>query len=529
MGKQSAPHDRSAVAPLRALLEVTRLVGSEVDVHAVLEAVAETISETLGFRTVAINLYRPAWDDFQIAIVYGNEDAQRLLTGHADTLDRWGAVLDERYARRGAFWIPSEEAWNEPAGPLSFTPQLDEAAASDADAWQPEDSLIVPLTGIDGELLGMVSVDEPLDGKRPTDDEVDVLVAVSAHAAFVLQAALIQAADERHLAALQHLLQISARLNETLDVAEILQAVCAGIGDALGFRCVSVDLVDGDSFRARAAVGWSLDDPALSTATTVADVLPLLDPEFETEGCFLLPSEEARRRFKRATSYISSQNGRGPHAWQHHWLLVPLRSRSGHLRGLIWVDEPEDQLLPSHDTLQALRVFGNQAQAALESAAHFEEVRFLADHDPLTRLYNRRSYMTELESELDRANRYGDSFALVLCDLDGFKQINDTDGHLAGDAALQRFAAVLNDSLRTSDRAFRIGGDEFALLLVAAGREEAEEAIGRLTTTLADGSERPLSASFGSAVYPEDGKTAHDLIRVADEALYAAKRSHHGA
>jgi diguanylate cyclase (GGDEF)-like protein len=529
MGKQSASHDRSGVAPLRALLEVTRLVGSEVDVHALLEAVAETISETLGFRTVAINLYRPAWDDFQIAIVHGNEDARRLLTGHADTLDRWAAVLDERYARRGAFWIPSEEAWNEPAGPLSFTPQLDEIALADHDAWQPEDSLIVPLTGIDGELLGMVSVDEPLDGKRPSDDELDVLVAVSAHAAFVLQAALIQAADERHLAALEHLLQISARLNETLDVDEILQAVCAGIGVALGFRCVSVDLVDGDSFRARAAVGWSLDDPALSTATTVSDVLPLLDPAFETEGCFLLSSEEARRRFKQATSYISTQNGRGPHAWQHHWLLVPLRSRAGELRGLIWVDEPEDQLLPSRDTLQALRVFGNQAQAALESAAHFEEVRFLADHDPLTRLYNRRSYMTELESELDRANRYGDSFALVLCDLDGFKQINDTEGHLAGDAALQRFAGVLNEGLRTSDRAFRIGGDEFALLLVAAGKEEADEAIHRLTVALADGSERPLSASFGSAVYPEDGKAAHDLIRVADEGLYAAKRSHYGA
>jgi diguanylate cyclase (GGDEF)-like protein len=258
-------------------------------------------------------------------------------------------------------------------------------------------------------------------------------------------------------------------------------------------------------------------------------VLPLLDPAFETEGCFLLSSEEARRRFKQATSYISTQNGRGPHAWQHHWLLVPLRSRAGELRGLIWVDEPEDQLLPSRDTLQALRVFGNQAQAALESAAHFEEVRFLADHDPLTRLYNRRSYMTELESELDRANRYGDSFALVLCDLDGFKQINDTEGHLSGDAALQRFAGVLNEGLRTSDRAFRIGGDEFALLLVAAGKEEADEAIHRLTVALADGSERPLSASFGSAVYPEDGKAAHDLIRVADEGLYAAKRSHYGA
>ena len=289
MGKQSASDARSGVAPLRALLDVTRLVGSEVDVRAVLGAVAETISETLGFRTVAINLYRPAWDDFQIAIVYGNEEASRMLVGHSDPLERWAAVLDERFERRGAYWIPAEDAWQEPDGPRSYTPALDVSPAEDA--WHAEDSLIVPLQGTGGELLGMVSVDEPLNGRRPTDDEIEILVAVSAHAAFVLQAALVQDADERRLAALEHLLQVSAQLNETLDVDEILQAVCTGIGEALGFRCVSVDLVDAaaGTFRARAAVGWSLDDAAISTATTVSDVEPLFDPQFAVEGVLPAP------------------------------------------------------------------------------------------------------------------------------------------------------------------------------------------------------------------------------------------------
>src|SRR4051812_18214946 len=92
MGKEFAAHDRSGVAPLRALLDVTRLVGSEMDVAHVLEAVAETISETLGFRTVAVNLYRPPWDDFQIVVVHGNEEARNLLLGHCDPLERWAAV-----------------------------------------------------------------------------------------------------------------------------------------------------------------------------------------------------------------------------------------------------------------------------------------------------------------------------------------------------------------------------------------------------------------------------------------------------
>jgi diguanylate cyclase (GGDEF)-like protein len=226
---------------------------------------------------------------------------------------------------------------------------------------------------------------------------------------------------------------------------------------------------------------------------------------------------------------VSTSNGRGPHAWQNHWLLVPLRGRNGVLHGVIWVDEPGDSLVPSRDTLQALRLFANQAEAALESAAQFEEMRFLADHDPLTRLYNRRVFMTEIERELDRAHRYGHSFAVVICDLDGFKTINDTQGHLAGDAALQRVAAVLNAGLRTSDRAFRIGGDEFALLLPEARMNEASEAVARLEVALGSvpigGAE--LRGSFGAAVYPDDGTEATELMHVADERLYATKRARH--
>jgi diguanylate cyclase (GGDEF)-like protein len=86
---------------------------------------------------------------------------------------------------------------------------------------------------------------------------------------------------------------------------------------------------------------------------------------------------------------------------------------------------------------------------------------------------------------------------------------------------------VLNDGLRTSDRAFRIGGDEFALLLVSTHAEAAEDAVARLKVALggADGGDAPLSASFGTAIYPADGATATELVRTADERLYAAKRT----
>ena len=125
--------------------------------------------------------------------------------------------------------------------------------------------------------------------------------------------------------------------------------------------------------------------------------------------------------------------------------------------------------MPGSRTLQALRVFANQATTALDAAAQFEEMRFLADHDPLTRLLNRRVFGDRLISEAARNVRYERPFALIVCDLNGFKQLNDARGHLAGDAALEGFAELLADGRREVDGVFRIGGDEFALLLPEAG------------------------------------------------------------
>src|SRR3954465_8465870 len=139
MGKQSAPHDRSAVAPLRALLEVTRLVGSEVDVHAVLEAVARTISETLGFRTVAVNLYRPAWDDFEVTAVHGNDPARNALLGNTREGAHLAVLLNDRFARRGAYYVPAGSVDWDSLGP-SYTPAGEPEAHPDA--WDPEDALL---------------------------------------------------------------------------------------------------------------------------------------------------------------------------------------------------------------------------------------------------------------------------------------------------------------------------------------------------------------------------------------------------
>ncbi len=180
----------------------------------------------------------------------------------------------------------------------------------------------------------------------------------------------------------------------------------------------------------------------------------------------------------------SELNGRGPLAWDRHWLTVPMHDREGTVIGLIWADDPRNRLLPSTELLQALRVFANQATAALDSAARFEEMRFLAEHDPLTRLYNRRAFNHRLRVEAARSRRYGKPFALVVLDVDGFKSINDRHGHMAGDAALARVADLLSHQLRAPDAAFRIGGDEFALILPEIELESIDTVVRRIAAHL---------------------------------------------
>jgi diguanylate cyclase (GGDEF)-like protein len=153
-----------------------------------------------------------------------------------------------------------------------------------------------------------------------------------------------------------------------------------------------------------------------------------------------------------------------------------------------------------------------------------------ARHDQLTGLLHHQAFVRELELELARASRYGHGVSLVFLDLDRFKEINDTLGHPAGDRVLQRLGAVLRESLRGSDLAGRMGGDEFAAYLV----ESDEEAGGRLVARLNDrvdelisAEELPVQCSFsaGIAHFPDEAADADALFRLADRRLYEAKRA----
>jgi diguanylate cyclase (GGDEF)-like protein len=165
----------------------------------------------------------------------------------------------------------------------------------------------------------------------------------------------------------------------------------------------------------------------------------------------------------------------------------------------------------------------------------YEELKRLelnAVTDPLTGLHNRRLFAETFDKELNRARRYGQPLGLVTLDLHRFKEVNDQHGHPRGDEVLRAAAATLKKALRTSDSAFRIGGDEFALLLPQTDSPQALALCRRVQTVFVE-MLQPLQLAVtvgmdhGVAIFPQDAEHADQLIRLADERLYQLKHANH--
>lgn len=187
------------------------------------------------------------------------------------------------------------------------------------------------------------------------------------------------------------------------------------------------------------------------------------------------------------------------------------------------------------DDLVTLRTFAGHAAVAVDNVRVHEETRRLSLTDPLTGLWNYRYLRQSLRREVERATRFGRMLSVLALDLDRFKHVNDTHGHAAGDRVLVEFARRIRGEIREVDLAFRLGGEEFVVLLPetdVTGATIVAERLGaavRDTPITVDGLAAPtlvpVTVSIGVAVHPHHGGTGQEVLNAADEALYVAKAS----
>ncbi len=209
-------------------------------------------------------------------------------------------------------------------------------------------------------------------------------------------------------------------------------------------------------------------------------------------------------------------------------LAVPLYA-GGHLFGVLAL---YGRALPfSPEDLEIITEFARQAQTSIDRTFLHEEARRLSITDGLTGLWNRRHLDLRCSEELDRAARFGEEFALVMCDLDDFSDINNRYGHQVGDAVLVEVSNRLASSTRQVDLVARYGGEEFLLLLPRTDRSGALEVAEKVRSAVCsrpfstDAGQLPVTVSLGVASHPADGTTVAALVAAADAALYQAKRA----
>jgi diguanylate cyclase (GGDEF)-like protein len=381
-----------------------------------------------------------------------------------------------------------------------------------------ESMLVVPMLH-DDALVGVITLSK-LGLRQFDDDDLRLLSIMGDQAATAFSGAAHMAETRRLAAELRQLLDMSSALSRSLDPKDVALLMAEHMARAVGAEQAQISDWDRPNDRLR-----TLGCYPAELRSTIDDYYLLAGfPETKrvlSEGAITVLDAEDPEADPAEVALLRAEGMRG-------LIMLPLIVK-GEAIGLV---ELTSCSRPTSDPGQITlaRTMAHEAAMALENARLYETARNLADRDPLTGFFNHRYLHERLSEEIVRAVRNRQPLSVVMLDLDDFKLVNDTFGHVYGDQVLVRVADLVRSTLRASDVAARYGGDEFALILPETGHDEAAGVAERIldafrASPFAAEGRRPLpiGASIGIATHPFDGRSATDLIAIADLGMYDAK------
>lgn len=446
-------------------------------------------------------------------------EANALSGFTADEISRLASLLEAPVGaypaeqRVLATHMPTPQSFDEPGIPAGDANMFAEIGKLH--------TLVTPLVA-HGRVLGVFDAWTPFDATPFEPADVAAAAAVGQQAGLAIHNARLLAGARQHATEQASLLRVSQAAVSSLDLdavlAEIAQA-SLGVANAEACAIEIWDLEHDDTFLAAeatiddwpgtSAVGkrisfdtWPISRRVLSEQVT----LNLLATDAE-----LSPRERAHLRADDTNSL----------------LLVPLVVNSTSLGILNLFSRNAHRFAPADVRLAS--DLAAQISIAIDRARLHEALRERADTDGLTGVLNHRAILETLDAEIARLRRGGPPLTILMIDLDGFKQINDTHGHQTGDQMLRETAAFLRAGIREIDHAGRYGGDEFLLILPNTDTDGARQIASRLldlakdAAVTIDGKPFPIQLSAGIATAPHDGTTRQELLAVADTRMYESK------
>jgi diguanylate cyclase (GGDEF)-like protein/PAS domain S-box-containing protein len=468
-----------AQVSIAALRDVQRLIvrlNAGTDLSATLRAVVDGVVEGLGFEVAVVSLVH---DDrtVEAVAVAGPQDVSDTLLGRRIPLDSWERAI-ARSLPWGALRFEPHEMAEQDDIP-SWVPDV--PVVDDPNAWHPLDALYAPLHSISGDLVGILSVDLPRDGRKPGELQREMLEMYATQAGIAIDNA-----------------RLAQRLRESEEAFR------------LAFE--------------NAPFGMSIVDLTPGSAGRFLRVNEAM--------CRMLNYSRRELQDRRIGDITHPDDAAGDH-----------RVLAAAMRGDIERYELEKRYLradgqPVWVSLQT-SVVRDSSGTALYGISQFEDVSDRrAEHqeltrralvDPLTGLLNRASLGDRVESAIHEARRTRRHGAVLFCDLDAFKPVNDTHGHAVGDQVLAIVAKRLEAQVRARDTAARFGGDEFVVVADDLGGAMLSELVARLREAVAApidvaGVTVQLSVTVGTAtVTGADGETADRLLATADADMYVRK------
>ncbi|MFG2941797.1 diguanylate cyclase CdgB [Streptomyces sp. NPDC048282] len=542
METESEPYVR--LASLRQLHQVMADMNTARSLADTLQTVADGVITALNYEMACINLVRPAEGDLVVAAFAGNSAAEALITGRVGSRESWDRRLGMGEQWGDLVFIPHTEGWvlDDDDVPQWYT---DGPAPRFEDEWHPSDRLFAPMytPGISGsacgELLGVISVDRPRNGRHPGAWGREALQMYAFQAAIAISNARLRANMQRALVRLEREQQALRASEESFRQAFEYAPSGMAIAEMGGDQ-------HGRILRTNDALCRLLGRPA--SAMRRYSFSDLVHPE--DIGTLLRTSAEGGR----AELRLGRRDG--TYVWVSLRNSVVADAADGPRFLLTHVEDIEErkrrelQLAhrASHDSLTGLpnsaelrsrlssRLCRRADTGALESLdaayghpaydANGHGFDFAGVSQSYDGGYDHHVHTIAPEEGRDDGAK---GLAVLFCDLDGFKSINDRFGHNAGDAVLIEVARRLTRGVRDGDTVARLGGDEFVILADGLGKADAQDLAVRLRNEIiqpirAEGRAVRVGASFGIG-WAHCGMTADEVLKSADERMYVEKRS----
>jgi diguanylate cyclase (GGDEF)-like protein len=377
-----------------------------------------------------------------------------------------------------------------------------------------EVNLLFPLISR-GNLVAILSLGKKESGRYSLED-VNLVESAATQVAASLEKEYLQEELRKREQELALINRLSNVITSSLNIRDVYGAFIAELKQVVDVNWATIALIEAEEVR------FEVLSSEVGSTWQAGEKIPLKGTGTEwvanNKKALVEPDLAKNARFHTGEEHLK---------WGIRSIIyLPLVVKNEAIGSLIIASRQPNAYTPRQVLL--LERLASQIAVSVENGRLYAKAEQRARVDELTSLFNRRHFDESVKMEIDRHARYRSMLSLILLDLDFFKAYNDTQGHTAGDKVLELMGRLVNDALRTTDLAFRYGGDEFAIILPQSASNDAfivaERVRGRIAAEMSK-RDIKITASLGLASWPSDGVTSDELVNAADRALYYAKET----